>query len=217
MARARNGKAIRKSRRRRPEIRRLKRLLRKAEKARDLLTWRRAKAVLGYIEGVGVKDLSSQVEVTRGSINRWIQWFDARGAEGLAPRTAPGAVPRLTEEQRQELVTLIEAGPISGGYQTGLWTGPMIGDFIRRRYGVHYHNHHVPRLLHSLGFSVQRPRRRLAKADLEKQEEWLNHTLPKIKKKRPPVVEWYYSGTKPASGSMGHSIKPGRESVINLE
>jgi transposase len=217
MARARNGKAIRKWRKRRPEVRRLKRLLRKAQKAGDLLAWRRAKAVLGYIEGVGVKDLSEQLNVTRGSINRWIQWFDAQGAEGLESRVAPGAAPRLKEEQRQELITLIEAGPIAAGYQTGLWTGPMIGDFIRRHYGVQYHNHHIPRLLHLLGFSVQRPRRRLAKADFEKQEEWLNHTFPKIKKKRPPVVEWYYSGTKPASGSMGHSIKHGHESVINLE
>jgi hypothetical protein len=37
---------------------------------------------------------------------------------------------------------------------------------------VRYHNHHVPRLLHWLGFSVQRPRKKLSKADSKKQERW---------------------------------------------
>jgi Winged helix-turn helix len=41
---------------------------------------------------------------------------------------------------------------------SGVWTGPRIGDLIRKAFGVRYHNHHVRRLLHQLGFSVQRPR-----------------------------------------------------------
>ena len=32
----------------------------------------------------------------------------------------------------------------------------MIGALIAQRFGVRYHNHHVPRLLHELGFSVPR-------------------------------------------------------------
>lgn len=61
----------------------------------------------------------------------------------------------------------------------------MIGDLIAQRYGIRYHNHHVPRLLHDLGFSVQRPRRRLARADREAQAMWLRDRLPRIKKKLP--------------------------------
>jgi len=49
----------------------------------------------------------------------------------------------------------------------------MIGDLIHRHFGVRYHNHHVPWVLHRLGFSVQRPRKRLAPADLANQEIWL--------------------------------------------
>jgi transposase len=40
----------------------------------------------------------------------------------------------------------------------------------------------VPRLLHQLRFSVQRPRKRLARADLARQATWLRETLPAIKK-----------------------------------
>ena len=62
------------------------------------------------------------------------------------------------------------------------WTGPMVGQVIRWRFGVSYHNHHVPVLLHRLGFSVQRPRKRLSRADAALQEEWVKERLPATKK-----------------------------------
>lgn len=64
----------------------------------------------------------------------------------------------------------------------------MIGDLIEDRFGVSYHNHHIPRLLHQLGFSVQKPRKRLARADAGAQEYWLRERFPAIKKKRAPVA-----------------------------
>ena len=64
----------------------------------------------------------------------------------------------------------------------------MIGDVIERRFGVRYHNQHVPRLLHQLGFSVQRPRKRLARADADAQAQWLREKFPAIKKKLRPAV-----------------------------
>jgi transposase len=63
----------------------------------------------------------------------------------------------------------------------------MIGDLIEQQFKIRYHNHHVPRLLLYLGFSVQRPRKRLARADLEAQANWRRKTLPKIKKKPRPA------------------------------
>ena len=51
MARSPNGQAISPHRRIRAARRRLATFLRKAEKRGDLKTWRRAKAVLGYIQG----------------------------------------------------------------------------------------------------------------------------------------------------------------------
>ncbi len=188
MARSQNGEAIGPSRRCRSERGQLRTLLARAKKRGDLATWRRAKAVLGYLRGDRVIDLAEELDVTRGSVNRWLQWFNAEGTDGLKPRKAPGPKPRLTEEQASELTTVIEAGPQSAGYLSGMWTGPMIGDLIRRRYGVKYHNHYIPPLLHKLGFSVQRPRKRLARADHERQEYWLRTTFPRIKKKRLPVA-----------------------------
>jgi transposase len=89
----------------------------------------------------------------------------------------------LTDVQAAEIVNVVIAGPEAAGYSTGIWTGPMIGDWIRRQFGIAYHNHHIPRLLNQLGFSMQRPRKRLARADAKRQAHWLRKRFPAIKKK----------------------------------
>lgn len=187
MARSRNGEAISPGQRSPARRKQLRAFIDDADRRNDLEEWRRGTAVDGYLDGLAVVGLAAQLGVTRGSVNRWLQWFNAEGVEGLRTGKAPGRERRLSVEQRDELTSLIESGPEAAGYSSGVWTGPMIGDLIEKRFGVRYHNHHVPRLLHELGFSVQRPRKRLARADLNKQATWLRRTFPAIKKK-PPLV-----------------------------
>lgn len=181
--RAKPGKAIQAKWTTRHELAKLNALVVKAKKDGDLLTWRRAKAVRDYIRGKPVLTIVAELEVVRASANQWLRWYDTAGTEALRPRKAPGAAPKLTPAQHEELGALIDAGPQASGYTGGVWTGPRIGDLIHRKFGVRYHNHHVPRLLHQLGFSVQRPRKRLARADHEAQELWLNKRLPALKKR----------------------------------
>lgn len=188
VARARNGEAISPSGRSPSARKKLRRLFRAALQRNDLEVWRRARAVLGYIDGTSVVDLATELSVTRGSVNRWLRWYETLGISGLLTERAPGPAPKLDESQRDELTRLIEGGPQAAGYSSGVWTGPMIGDLIADRFGVRYHNHHIPRMLHDLGFSVQRPRRRLARADADAQATWLRERLPAIKKKPLPVA-----------------------------
>jgi transposase len=183
VTRSKTGQAISRARRRPAQLKQLDAFIAEARLNNNLDEWRRGRGVRGYIDGRSVISLAQELGVTRGSVNRWLQWYEADHVQGLRTRSAPGATPRLTESQRTALTEIIESGPIAAGYQSGVWTGPMIGDLIEQRFGVRYHNHHVPRLLHQLGFSVQRPRKRLAQADLERQATWLRETLPAIKKK----------------------------------
>ena len=189
MARSKKGEAISARRRSASARKELRRFIKDRVKEKRLDEWRRGRAILGYIEGRRVVDLAVELDVTRGSINRWLQWYEALGVEGLITASPPGPAPKLTDEQREELVALVEAGPLAAGYPSGVWTGPMIGDLIERRFGVRYHKHNVPRLLHELRFSVQRPRKRLARADALAQATWWNETFPAIKKKRSPAAD----------------------------
>jgi transposase len=59
----------------------------------------------------------------------------------------------------------------------------MIAWVIEEEFGVVYHPGHVRKLLHELGFSVQRPRRVLARAEPREQDRWRRYTYPNLKKK----------------------------------
>ena len=61
--------------------------------------------------------------------------------------------------------------------------GPIFSDPIQATVGW-------VTLLHQLGFSVQRPRKRLARADAEAQAQWLREKLPAIKKKPRPAAAY---------------------------
>jgi transposase len=185
--RSKTGEAISAKRRSRSSIRTLERFIFRAKRDGDLDEWRRGRAVLGYLRGTRVIELAAQLDVTRGSVNRWLQWYEELGVPGIRTQQRPGLAPKLSPEQRAELIAIIDAGPLEAGYGSGVWTGPIIADLIEARFGHRYHNHSVPPLLHRLGFSVQRPRKRLARADEEKQALWLRKRLPAIKKKRLPA------------------------------
>ncbi len=145
--------------------------------------WRRAKAVLGIMDGMSAEEVAGELSTSVSTVNRWVQWYNRDGLEGLRPKRQSGRPPKLTNEQKAELGTLVEAGPQAANYQSGVWVAAMIADLIYSRFGVQYHPGHVTRLLHQIGFSVQRPRKRLARADHEAQELWIRKRLPSIKKK----------------------------------
>jgi transposase len=213
VAKTKDGEAISRARRRGKQLKELDEFIVEAKLKNDLGEWRRGRAVRAYIDKRRVIDIAADFGVTRGSVNRWLQWYEADHVEGLRTTIAEGPAPKLTDKQRAELIVLVEEGPLASGYQSGVWTGPMIGDLIEQRFMVRYHNHHVPRLLHQLGFSVQRPRKRLARADLERQAVWLRETFPAIKKKRDSAEVSSRSATRQASGSTGRSTGRGHESA----
>jgi hypothetical protein len=45
--------------------------------------------VLGCIEGRRVIDLAAEAGVTRKAVNRWLQWYESMGVDGLVTGKAP--------------------------------------------------------------------------------------------------------------------------------
>ena len=84
---------------------------------------------------------------------------------------------------RQGHEDILDSGPVAYGLDSGVWTSPMITWVIEEEFDVQYHPGHVRKLLHSLGYSVQRPRRRLARANAWEQDRWHRYTYPNLKKK----------------------------------
>ncbi len=150
----------------------------------DLLAWRRARAILSYAAGERVVAIALHLGVGRATVNDWLRWYAREGAAGLLTAKPGKSVSRLSPTQRDELGRVLDEGPIAAGLETAMWTGRGVAAVIQQRFGVSYHPQSVARLLHEMGFSVQRPRKRLARADAEAQSTWVRERLPGVKKNR---------------------------------
>jgi transposase len=162
---------------------RLLRLSKEAEKDGAYRVAKRLRAVVLNSQGHTSSDLARILDAPRSKVSEWLQHYESEGIEGLLEGYRSGRPAELTEEQKQQLGDLLDSGPAAYGLDNGVWTSPMIAWVIEEEFGVRYHPGHVRKLLHILGFSVQRPRRVLARADVAAQDRWHRRIYPDLKKK----------------------------------
>jgi transposase len=110
----------------------------------------------------------------------WQQAFLLRGMDSLVYGHSGGRPPKLTPQQKQRLVELIEAGPLVVGFETACWNSVLLRVLIWREFGVLYNRHYVCTLLHNLGLSFQKARLVSDHLDAAKRLAWLQDKWPAI-------------------------------------
>jgi transposase len=149
----------------------------------------REKSTGEIVDALGVDDQT---------VRAWRRTFRKFGREGLKARPHPGAPPRMTRDQLQELARMLLKEPAHYGFDKHLWTTRLIRELIRKHFGVSYHADYVGTLLHDLGFSCQKPCRRAKERDEVRIDKWRREEWPAlVKKKRRGTPS--SSPTKPGS------------------
>lgn len=144
---------------------------------------KRIRAVILNHEKRTSGDIASVLNSPRSRVSDWLKTFEDKGVEGLMEGQRTGRPSRLSDLQKILLCDILDSGPIAYGQLSGVWTAKMISQIIDNEFNVQYHSSHVWKLLQDFGFTVQSPKRLLAKADAEKKEKWTKETYPIIKKK----------------------------------
>ena len=170
----------------------------------------RLHAVALNMEGKSAPEIAELFKVHRTKVCQWFQRWHEDGIKGMLEGHRPGRPERLSQEQRQTLTDILDSGSVAYGFNSGVWTCPMVCRVIEDEFSIQYHPAHISRILHELDFSVQRPKRILAQADKALQSRWTRYKYPDIKKKpkskRPPSS----SRTRPASGKTPLFAKHGQ-------
>jgi transposase len=135
---------------------------------------------MGFIQ----KDIALVLGVTKGSVSQWLKRVREGGVEGLRQRKPSGAPPKLTPEQRRQLLTLLAQGAEAFGFRGDLWTQPRIAQLIRRQFGVSYHPSQVGRILRASGWSRQKPVHRASQRDEAAIQRWREQEWPRLKKRQ---------------------------------
>lgn len=127
--------------------------------------------------------IAEALGVTQGAVSRWIARATQGGVDALRTRQPPGAAPRLSDEQRAQLLTLRKDGAEAHGFVGDVWTQARIATLIKRTVGVSYHRDHIGRMLRDLGWSVQKPQEQATQRNDAAVAQWREEQWPAIKKK----------------------------------
>ena len=114
------------------------------------------------------------IKKSRKTIQTWVKAFNGGGLDAIAPNSPPGRPSSLSEEQKESLKADVLTHPRELGYEFSNWEGKSTAYHISQRFGVELSVRQAQRLLHELGFTLQRPKYKFPKADPEKQKEFLN-------------------------------------------
>ena len=149
----------------------------------DLLEDRRHRALALVDSGCSLNEAARRVGCGASSVMRWYRARRRGGKDALRVRFSPGRAHRLNAKQEWRLLRLLLQGPMGRGYRTNLWTQARIAQLIAEEFGVHYHPHHIGRLMHRFHWSHQKPQRRAIEPDEPDVERWKRQAWPRIKKK----------------------------------
>ena len=134
------------------------------------------------LEGREAGEISEIVGASMGSVNRWRREMEKGGMEALQAKPHPGPKPRLTYQQKQQIVELLLAGPRKAGYPTDLWTCKRVAALVAAKFQVAYHPDHVGKMLHDLGWSCQLPEQEAREGSQAAVEQWRKRDWPRIKR-----------------------------------
>ena len=153
--------------------------------ARDFeaLEKRRFEAMRLFERGLKQSEIARQLRVVPQTVARWVRDYRTRGKSGLKKAGRAGRLPRLNEQQKEQLEKLLLRGPEQLGYETPLWTCPRVAHLIEQEFGVSYHDGHVWKILVSLGWSPQRPEGRARERNVKQVRHWQKKEWPELKKK----------------------------------
>ena len=162
------------------EVARLKRL---ARKTHDVKQRQRYDIIRLYLCKRAKPDIAAILDISLTQVYLILNLYQEAGVEGLALKRPPGRQRKLTDEQETELYSIItEKLPKEVGLHPYCnWTAPLACQYVKDHYGVTFSERGMRDVFYRLNLSYTRPTYVLAKADTQKQAEFLER-LEDIKK-----------------------------------
>jgi len=123
--------------------------------------------------------------VTPSAVSKWKTTLEEDGMEGLKSTTGEGNQgpdSQLDDQDREQLIELLEEGAQAHGWETDLWTSKRVAALIEREFDIDYTPRHCSRILRELGYRPVKPRAGAAEKNPGEKERWLNEEADQLKK-----------------------------------
>jgi transposase len=147
---------------------------------------RRLAAAQDLLEGeMSQVEIAEKHGVTPSAVSKWKSTLEEDGIEGLKSTNEDGNQgpdSALDEQDREQLVELLEEGAQAHGWETDLWTSKRVAALIEREFGIEFTRRHCSRILRELGYRPVKPRTEAAEKDPEEKQRWLEEEAEQLKK-----------------------------------
>ena len=124
-----------------------------AGRVRDANQARRLLAIAAILDGMDREEAARIGGMDRQTLRDWVHRFNERGPDGLINIKPPGRRPRLSEQQKEALCELVEAGPDPLEHGVVRWRCVDLKHVLGARFGVDLSEVRLGQVLKELGFS----------------------------------------------------------------
>ena len=128
------------------------RVLRKLAKAEsDARIARRILAIANALDGMSREEAARSAGMDRQTLRDWVIRYNAHGVDGLADHWGDGRPPKLSAQEKAELVAIVLAGPDPEASGISTFTREDLVRICKERFGKGLHVSSMGRILHELG------------------------------------------------------------------
>jgi transposase len=142
----------------------------------------RAQIVLMAQRGRPHQEIAADLGVTPRTVQRWLNAYLEHGTDGLRPRKAPGAAPKLTADLAPLLQRWVIDGPAKQGLDRANWTYAELADHLFKTEGIQIRKSAMQVFCHKHDIRPYRPTYRFLRGDPLKQAA-AREDLSALKKK----------------------------------
>ncbi len=115
------------------------------------------------------RDIAADLGITTRTVQRWLNAYTDHGLDGLRPRKAKGANPRLTADLAPVLRRWVIGGPAEQGLDRANWTYAELADHLFKTTGIRVGTSAMQAFGHKHGIRPYRPTYRFLRGDPVKQ------------------------------------------------
>jgi transposase len=133
-----------------------------------------------YEQGYKQEQISKLLSISQGRVSQLLK----HPKDIALPQWGGHKQCKLSDRQKEALILYLEQGAEHFGFEGDLWNSKRVKQVIAERLGVSYHVDHIPDLLKTLGFSLQKPKLKDYRHKPQEVEKYKTETLAELKKKQ---------------------------------
>jgi transposase len=150
--------------------------------SRDALEQYRFRALELREKGWKVKKIAEAFGLNYGSVSHWFTKANRNGKNSLKSRKAKGKEPKISINERIQILEWAKEDARTFGFPNPLWTCKQIKIVIKRKFGKSISISNVWELLRKANLTPKKPKKEAIEKDEKSVKRWIKEEWPVIKK-----------------------------------